>query len=195
MKTSHEFKPPSTTSLAICESAWKYTYKPIRTPLIPRGWVHHPLSPSVLPPFLAPPSRIDIEFLERFTGTPRSPCFLHFQFRRAMYPQSVRDPSRQNRTRLEHVCRYESADPFCGNSRFPYRIEHHHGSDMSFEWLSVGFTREPLESTVNRDRFDYATIAAEIARKLLQDPNYANPYYYISILRYQMNLRKINRNG
>lgn len=102
MKTSPELKPSSTTSLAICERLHRSnTYKPIRTPPIPRGWVHHP------PPFLAPPSRIDIEFLERFTRTPRSSCFLHFQFRRAMYPQSVRDPSRQNRTRLGHVCRYE----------------------------------------------------------------------------------------
>lgn len=97
---------------------------------------------NTFPPFLASPSRIDIEFLERFTRTPRSSCFLHFQFRRAMYPQSVRDPSRQNRTRLEHVCRYRIREPVPWNFTFPRRIEHRRRDDTSFERLNVGFIRK-----------------------------------------------------
>lgn len=138
MKTFPELKSSFTTSLAICERVHRGT----RT-----SRLEHPrflrVKFIILPSsFLAPPSRIDIEFLERFTRTPRSSCFLHFQFRRAMYPRSVRDPSRQNRTRLEHVCRYESATRPV-EFHVSRRIEHRRrGDDTSLEQLNVGFIRK-----------------------------------------------------
>lgn len=138
MKTSPELKPSSTTSLAICDRVHRST----RTSRLERPrFLGVEFITLHLSPFLAPPSRLDTEFLERFTRTPRSSCFLHFQFRRAMYPQSVRDPSRQNRTRLEHVCRYESATRPV-EFHISRRIEHRRCDNTLFERLNVSFIRK-----------------------------------------------------
>lgn len=66
-----------------------------------------------------------------------------------MYPRGVRDSGRRNRTRLERVCRYESAIP--EEFRLSSRIEHRRGVVV---WVvhcrHYGFIRGTLESAPNR---------------------------------------------
>lgn len=158
------------TSLVICESAQKYTYKPIRTLLIPRGLKFHPpVSPSSLSRASFRGSTLnssrDLPGLRdlRVSSTFNSGALCN--------PQSAKDPSRQNRTRLEHVCRYESRDPSRGNFTFSRRIEHRtsprRGDDVSIERSQCRFCpKSSPESAIEPASPHYTKIAAKIIHKL-----------------------------